>query len=111
MVSWAGELPPLTLSGRRVGGLRVWGGRFLLRLQIEVFLEPARKVEGLRRRGGGTCLVEVGGLYGFQLKQLVGKLCEAHHGDGTCAAWKTVLGSGEGLGRALGFGALGRVGQ
>ena len=62
MESWAGELPPLTLSGRRVGGLRVWGGRFLLRLQIEVFLEPARKVEGLRRRGGGTCLVEVGGL-------------------------------------------------
>ena len=58
MVSWAGELPPLTLSGRRVGGLRVWGGRFLLRLQIEVFLEPARKVEGLRRRGGTPTLEE-----------------------------------------------------
>jgi hypothetical protein len=55
--------------------------------------------------------MEVGGLARCQLKQLVGRLCEAQHGDRTCTAWKTVLGFGGGLGRALGFGTLGGVGQ
>ena len=64
---------------------------------------------GLRRRGGGG--VEVGGLARCQLKQLVGRLCEAQQSDRTCTAWKTVLGFCGGLGRALAFGALGRVGQ
>ena len=68
--------------------------------------------------GGGASLVEaeVGGLAWCLgvwegVWEWLGWLCEAQRGDGTCAAWKTVLGSGEGLGRALGFGALGRVGQ
>ena len=52
---------------------------------------------------GGASLVEVGGW--------LGRLCEAQRGDRTCAAWKTVLGFGEGLGRALGLGALGKVGR
>ena len=32
------------------------------------------------------------------------RLCEAQRGDGTCAAWKTVLRLGGGVGRAWGFG-------
>ena len=76
-------------------GQELVGGRWQLQLPAVGSLHTASAVCLGVREGG---------------REWLERLCEAQRGDGTCAAWKTVLGLGGGLGRAWGLGGgLGRT--